>query len=453
MTKENGRRQFIKKSALFGAALAASRGVVHAASGSDIIKVGLIGCGARGTSAFANMVAADNKVKLVAVADLFPEKAEGAVERIRAAFARNAQKYAGGKLVDEKTMESAINAGALKKFHGWDCADQLLRENVDVVIEATPPVFRTPHFEKIVAAGKHAFLEKPAAIDITQTRKMLELSKLADEKGLCVVCGTQRRYNRGYQEVIQRLQDGFIGDPIAAYCYWNASYYVGDSQLNHTEIPVDEMEYQVRNWYSFIWASGDHIVEQHVHNIDVIMWALGDNRFPLEVRGMGGRSTDLPFPKYGDRFSHFAVDFDMGDGLRLQSYCQQDPGAADFVGERIVCSKGIMHTSLHGKQYITDFKGNELFIGGKGKDNPECMEAEHFELLSHIRRGEKINRLPQLLNSNMLAIAGRMSAYSGKKFKYDWLLKRSNEDLVPKKFEWGKLPVGKVPVPGKHKLV
>lgn len=453
MIKENGRREFIKKSALLGAAFAASRGIGYGASGSDVIKVGLIGCGGRGTSAFANMVAADKNVKLVAVADLFPEKAEGVVEKIRAAFKRNATKYAGSSVVDEKIMETAINASALKKFHGWNCADQLLAENVDVVIEATPPVFRTPHFEKIVAAGKHAFLEKPVAVDIVQTRKMLELSKIVDKKGLCVVCGTQRRYNRGYQEVIKRLQDGFIGDPFAAYCYWNASYYVGDSQLNSTHLPIDEMEYQVRNWYSFIWASGDHIVEQHVHNLDVIMWALGDNRLPVEVRGMGGRSTDLPYPKYGDRFSHFAIDFDMGDGLRLQSYCQQDPGAADFVGEKIVCSKGIMHTALHGKQWITDLKGKELFVAGQEYQKPECMEAEHAELLGHIRRGEKINRLPQLLNSNMLAIAGRMSAYSGKKFKYDWMLKRSQEDIVPKKFEWGKVPIGNIPVPGKTKLV
>ena len=281
---------------------------------------------------------------------------------------------------------------------------------------------------------------------------MFELSAEADKKGLSVVCGTQRRYHQGYQEIIKRVQDGMIGEPLSAQAYWNSSGYVGDPQQNRDELGYDTMEYQIRNWFSFIWTSGDHIVEQHVHNLDVIMWALGDNRFPKEVRGWGGRSTDLPTPKYGDRFSHFTVDFDMGDGLRLFSFCQQDPKCAGEVGERLIGTKGIMNTALWGsKQTITDLKGNVLYAA---PDNvPECLEMEHKVLLDSIRAGKPINKLNMLINSTLLAIAGRMSAFSGKKFKYEWMMKRSQENLMPEKMEFCKHPTAGVPVPGKYKLV
>lgn len=439
------RRDFVKSGAILGAGIAAMPKFSFAqVKGSAKIKVGVIGAGGRGTSAFRNMANADQNIELVAVSDLFEDRLQPAVDKMYERIAKD---------LGEDVAKKIINKSKVKKFKGWDNVDQLLREDVDVVIEATPPVFRTPHFEKIVAAGKHAFLEKPACIDITQARRMLELSKEVDKKGLSVVCGTQRRYHRGYQEVIKRVQDGFIGDIVSTECYWNSSDYVGRPQLNNDHIAVDEVEYQVRNWFSFIWTSGDHIVEQHVHNLDVIMWALGDNRFPIDVRGWGGRSTDLPSPKYGDRFSHFTVDFDMGKGMRLHSYCQQDPGAASEVGERVTGTKGIMYTTSSGKQTITDRDGKELFVAGPELQKPECLEAEHAFLINSIRNGKRVNTIDALVNSTLLAIAGRMSAFTGKKFKYEWMMKRSKESLAPEKFEFGKRPVGPVPVPGKTKLV
>lgn len=439
------RRNFVKSGAILGtAAMVMPKFSFAQVKGGDRIKVGLVGCGGRGTGAFRDMVNADQNIELVAVADLFEDKLQPAIDKMYERVAKTHGEDVAKKIIDKSKV---------KKFKGWDNIDQLLREDLDLVIEATPPVFRTPHFEKIVAAGKHAFLEKPACIDITQAHKMLELSKIVNEKGLSVVCGTQRRYHRGYQEVIKRVQDGVIGDIVSTDCYWNSSDYVGRPQLNNAHIPVDEVEYQVRNWFSFIWTSGDHIVEQHVHNLDVIMWALGDKRMPLDVRGMGGRSTDLPHPKYGDRFSHFAVDFDMGKGLRLHSYCQQDPGAASEVGERIVGTKGVMYTNLYGKQTLTDLDGKDIFVAGPELQKPECMQAEHAFLLNSIRNGNRVNTINELVNSTLLAIAGRMSAFTGKKFKFDWMMKRSKESLAPEKFEFGKRPVSAVPVPGKTKLV
>ncbi len=435
------RRDFVKTSAIIGASSMLPRFSFAAAKGSDRIKVGLIGCGGRGSGATCNMMVADQNIKIVAMADLFEDKLLKGKNKI----ANFAKKFDNSKEI--------FDPDKVKTFTGWDCVDNLLKEDVDVVIEATTPVFRTPHYAKIVAAGKHAFLEKPPCVDAVQARQMLELSKKADEKGLCVVCGTQRRYDAGYQEMVKRVQDGEIGDIVSAQCYWNASLYVGGPQfINHEELACDTMEYQIRNWFSFIWASGDHIVEQHVHNLDVIMWALGDNRKPQEVRAWGGRSTDLPMPKYGDRFSHFAVDFDMGNGLRLASYCQQDPKAAGEIGERLVGTKGVMYSNLYGTISISDLDGKKKWT--YDKKGRECMVEEHAFLLDAVRKGKHVNKLDQLVNSTLLAIAGRMSAYSGKKFKFDWVLAKSKESFLPEKFDLKqKMPWKGVPVPGKYELV
>ena len=434
------RRDFVKSSTLLGAGVALPRFSYAQVKGSDVIKVGLVGCGGRGTGAVCNMIEADQNIKIVAMADLFKDKFAGSKKKI-ADFVANKYPNKAKDIFDENTV---------KTFDGWDCCDKLLKEDVDVVIEATPPIFRTPHYAKIVAAGKHAFLEKPACVDVTQAREMMKLSKLATEKGLCVVCGNQRRYSEHYQDIIKRVQDGEIGEIVSAQCYWNGAYYVGGHKA-FTDLEFDTMEYQIRKWSSFIWPSGDHIVEQHVHNLDVIMWALGDKRFPKEVRAWGGRSadSDLPYPMFGDRFSHFIVDFDMGEGLRLQSYCQQERKTSGEVGERIIGTKGIMYTT--GGCKLTDLKGNVTYINKKPALN--AYVAEHKYLLNAIRTGQRVNRLDELIGSTMLAITGRMSAFSGQKFKYGWALAKSKESLAPKEWKFGKYPLTGVPVPGKFKLV
>lgn len=445
------RRGFIGKAALAAVASSLPKFGFASVKGDDRIKVGLVGCGGRGTGAVCNMIAADPNVKIVAVADLFADKHEWTVNTI----SDFCKKRFGSK------ASEVMDPDRIKKFAGWDCIDQLLAEDVDLVVEATPPVFRTPHYAKIVAAGKHAFLEKPACIDVSQAREMLEISEKARRKGLSVVCGTQRRYNEGYRDVVRRVQDGEIGDIVSAQCFWYGAYYVGESLRDNLEkrgrlegLEPFDVEYQIRNWPSFIWTSGDNIVEQHVHNIDVLMWAFGSDRMPVEVTtGLGGRSTDLPCPRYGDRFSHFAIDYDMGNGLRMASYCHQDPNTTPNVSERIVGTKGIFQNLR-----LTDHKGKTIYAPGKLELDPYI--AEHKYLLSAIRSGRRVNELKHLINSNMVAIAGRMSAFSGKRFKYDWMVKKSDENIVPKNVDlMGKTqdlslknPVS-VPVPGKYKLV
>jgi len=452
------RRDFIKAGAVLGAAAAMPSCISASGKGKDRIKVGLIGCGGRATGAATNMMNADQNVEFVAFADLFEDKIQPSIDRL----VKESQKVAKVKGLPAGSAEKIINSAKVQRFSGWNCVDQILSmKEIDVIIEATPPVFRTPHYKKIVAAGKHAFLEKPACIDITQAREMLALADEANKKGLSVVCGTQRRYHQGYQEVIKRVKDGMIGDLLSAQCYWNSSGYVGHGQHDAMEkkglfkgLSPDDMEYQIRNWFSFIWTSGDHIVEQHVHNIDVLMWALGDNRMPLDVRGMGGRSTDLPTPTYGDRFSHFAVDFDMGEGLRIASYCQQDPKCAPEIGERVVGTKGIMYTNLYGQISINELDGKKRWVFDKAKRPRDCMIEEHAYLLNAIRTGKQVNKIDQLVNSTLLAIAGRLSAYSGKKFKFDWVLAKSKESLCPEKIDfYKKMPMNGVPVPGKYELI
>ena len=436
------RRQFVKAGAALAAAASLPRFSFAQVKGGDRIKVGLIGCGGRGTGALKNMIEADQNVQVVALADLFPEKLDWAANDVRG--------FCQERYSDQ--ADDIIKPDTVKKFGGWDCVDQLLAEDVDVVIEATPPPFRTPHYEKIVKAGKHAFLEKPACIDVTQAKKMLELADEAKKKGLCVVCGTQRRYHPYYQELIKRIQDGELGEILSQQCYWNMGGYIGQ-WVNFPDLDPESIEYQIRAWWCFIWASGDHIVEQHVHNIDVCMWALGDNRFPVEVRGMGGRSTDLPWPRFGDRFSHFAIDYDMGNGLRMSSYCQQDPGVNDEVGERMVGTKGMCYSTLGGKGalWISDLKGKRLW---ESQDIPVSeLVLEHKYLLDAIRNGENVNTLKTLVNSTLVAIAGRMSTFTGKKFKYDWVLARSKEDLMPKNLDFAAKNPTHVPVPGKEQLV
>ncbi len=443
------RREFVKTGAILGTAAAMPKFSFAQNGGNGRLKIGLIGCGGRGCGAVVNALEASKDVELVAVADLYQDKAEGYLNKIKFPLEKvNASKE------EKDEMLSRVKVTPEKVFWGWDCVDKLLQADIDIVIEATSPYFRPFSAEKIIKAGKHAFLEKPAGVDVTQMRKMLELDKIAKEKNLCIVCGTQRHYDDRYVEAMKRLHGGELGRIYSAQCYWNQSDYVGRGQLDGAadfikNMPVDSMEYQIRNWFSFIWASGDHIVEQHVHNIDIMMWGLGYDRQILEVNGLGGRGTDLPTPKYGDRFSHFSIDYDMGEGVRMSSYCRQEQGTAGTVGERFVGTNGILEFS--GTVKITDHKGNTVWTMPPPKVSPYVKE--HAVLIDCIKNGKKINDLHNLIISNTVGIAGRMSAFAGKKFKYDWVMAKSQENLLPADLKAEKNPTKPVPVPGKYELI
>ncbi len=442
--KKIDRRSFIKAGAILGTAATLPRYSMANMTGGKKFKLGLIGCGGRGTGATADCLSGNPDVEIVAIADLWQDKIDSFEDRLSKDL-KTREKHGG----------SPDQIKVAHKFVGWDAYQKLCQTDVDIIIEATPPAFRPKHAEAIISAGKHAFLEKPAGVDATQMHQMLAVSKMADEKGLSIVCGTQRHYHLGYIEAMKRIQDGQIGKIVAAQCYWNSGGYVGDAQTAKAPdfikaLPYDSLEYQTRLWFSFIWASGDHIVEQHVHNLDVILWGLGNFEvMPQTLYGMGGRSTDLEYGKYGDRWSHFNIDYDFGNELHLASYCRQDPKCTSFVGERFIGTKGTLFTHLQGDQVITGDKP------WKAEADPlPALIREHQFLLNAVRTGNRVNKLPNLIKSTTMGIAGRMSAYSGKQFKYDWVMARSKENILPADLtKFGTNPLNGVPVPGKYQLI
>jgi myo-inositol 2-dehydrogenase / D-chiro-inositol 1-dehydrogenase len=441
------RRQFITTTAVAAAAAALPRISRAAPSRPERLRLGLVGCGGRGYGAVVDALLADPGVELVAMADLFADRLAAADETLPRSLAHRASRLGNG--MAEADVAKAIAERATvppeRRFAGWDACERLCAlGEVDVVLMAAPPVFRPLHLEAALGAGKHVFMEKPVCVDPVGARKMLELADVADTKKLSVVAGTQRRHQASYREGIQRLHDGQIGEIVAAQCYWLQGGYVG-SNLRNTEIPVEEIAYQIRNWFVYIWASGDHIVEQHVHNIDVVLWGLG--RTPQLCVAQGGRGVDLPMPAYGNRFSHFAAEFDFGDGVQVASYCRQEPGTFGRVSERFIGTKGVL-SFMGRKAQITgetpwEFTGDEM----------DPYVQEHADLFRSIREGRPLNEIRDVTASCATALLGRESAYTGQAMKYDWLMRRSQQNLTPATWSFGPKAIDPLPVPGKTEQV
>lgn len=345
------------------------------------LKVGLVGCSGRGIGAVSDMLtAAKGAVKIVAIADLFADRNDRAIKIF--------EKYA------KKFGKDAIDVPESRRFAGWDAYKQILGEDIDIIIHATPPVFRPLHIREFVNAGKHLFVEKPACVDPVQCREMLEIADLADKKNLTIIPGIQRRFHPGYQEAIKRLQDGQIGEIVGAQAYWlNSRFFIQDNGVLRLQNPdPEEMEYQIRNWFIFRWTSGDCYVEQHVHNLDVILWGLGKD--PKEVCGVGGRRWDIEFPKYGDRFSHFGVDFDFGEGLHCASYSRRENKSSDIVCERFIGTKGVLETNLDGQPHAHTRPeavegGGRLSAGDGGRAQGfDRLRAQQQAAKSAARNGE-----------------------------------------------------------------
>ena len=320
---------------------------------------------------------AKGSVKLVAIADLFPDRLKLAMDK----FAMYQAKF--------DSCKGNFDIPESRQYAGWDAYKQLIDQaDVDVVINATPPVFRPLHLRAAVEAGKHIFVEKPACVDPVQARELFEIADLADKKGLTIIPGVQRRFHPGYMEAIKRLQDGQIGEIVAVQAYWlNSRFFIQDGGKLRLQNPDPmQIEYQIRNWFIFRWTSGDCYVEQHVHNLDVVRWALGKD--PVEVNGIGGRRWDIPYPQYGDRFSHFGVDFDFGNGLHCASYSRREQKSKDYVLERFVGTKGILETNENNMQRITGAKPWEA-----PKGLPHALIEEHRVLIDSVLNNKKINML------------------------------------------------------------
>jgi myo-inositol 2-dehydrogenase/D-chiro-inositol 1-dehydrogenase len=432
MSKSN-RREFLKASAA-AAGVAASVGAssVFAAGGNETIKVGLIGCGGRGTGAVRNILEAEEKInganpklEIVAVADVFKHQAEHAAKAFKDPKNKTYGKYTSQVKVTPETT-----------FSGLDAYEKLLNSGVDLVILATPPGFRPYHLEAAIKANKNVFCEKPVCVDATGARKCFELAEESKKKNLAIVAGTQRRHQKGYIETIDKLHDGAIGDIVAARCAWNNN----GIWFHDREKGMKDGTYQIHNWYHFLWTCGDHIVEQHVHNLDVINWIMNDH--PVKAVGMGGRAMrPVGDPKeVGQIWDHFAVEYEYKNGMKLHSFCRHIPGEND-VSEAVVGTKG-------------HCKVNNYLINGKqaGSDSIDPYVQEHIDLLNCIRAGKPINELKQVTESTFTAVLGRNSAYACKTLKWDDAL-ASSEDTMPKNLSLDMdLPVTPAPAPGSWKL-
>ncbi len=429
------RRNALKTISAAGAFAAIPR-FSWAQNNSARLKVGLIGCSGRGLGAVRDMLsAAKGSVNIVAIADLFQDRIDLAIKK----FEAFAQKDWG---------RGNFDIPKERQYVGWNAYKELIEDSgADIVIHATPPIFRPLHLRAAAEAGKHMFVEKPACVDPVQARQLMEIADLADKKGLSIVPGVQRRFDQGYREAVKRIQDGDIGEILSAQAYWlNSRFFIqnGGKVYLHNPDP-NEMEYQIRNWFIFRKMSGDCYVEQHVHNLDVVRWVLGKD--PKEVNGVGGRRWDIPFPQLGDRYSHFAVDFDFGDGVHCASYSRREQKSKDYVLERFVGTKGVAELNYTG-QKITGPKAWE-----SPKNLPPMLEEEHRHLLESVRNAKPLNMLREMVDSTLMAIAGRESCYSGQNFKYNWIKHRSKLSYEPKEWKFGKFDIPQIPIPGEYKLI
>jgi predicted dehydrogenase len=382
------------------------------AQADDTIKVGLIGCGGRGTGAATQALSTKGPVKLVAMADAFQDHLDSSLSRIKQQM--------------QKTPER-VQVDDDHKFIGLESFRQMMNTDVDLVILATPPGFRPMMFEAAVAAGKNIFMEKPVATDAPGVRKVLENVQIAKQKNLKVGVGLQRHHQYTYLETMKRLKDGAIGDFVALRCYWNSGG-VWDPRKTRDEVS-GEMEYQVRNWYYYNWLCGDHINEQHIHNIDVCNWLMDD--FPAEANGMGGRifRTD---PKYGEIYDHHAVEFTYKDGTKMFSQCRHIKRCWNSVSEHAHGTKG--YCDISGARYET---ADEKWRYRGDKNNP--YQTEHDDLFAAIQNDVPYNEGEYGAKSTMTAIMGRFATYSGQTITWDQAL-NSDLNLFPDELSWEALP-------------
>jgi predicted dehydrogenase len=414
------RREFIKATAAVSLSAALPRIPGAHAAGSDTIRIGVVGCGGRGTGAAINCLEAAPGVEITAMYDLFQDRIDSSLQKIR-------EKFSGQVKVTPERM-----------FTGFDGYKKLAAvPEINLVVMASPPGFRPMQLRAAVEAGKNVFMEKPVAVDPVGIRSVIASSDLAAQKGLAIVAGTQRRHQVRYLELIKRVHEGAIGELVGGQCYWNQS----DLWVKLREPGMSEMEWQCRNWLYFTWLSGDHIVEQHVHNIDVINWAF--RALPEKAMAMGGRQARTA-PEFGNIYDHFAVEFEYPGAVRVLSMCRQTKGAAERIEEKLVGTKGVAFG-------YGEIKGQNTWKWEGDEPNPYVQEQA--DLIAGIRAGKPLNEGRRVAESTMCAIMGRMSAYTGRAISWDWAMNSSQLDLTPKTYELGPNPVDPVAIPGQTSLV
>jgi predicted dehydrogenase len=388
-----------------------------------VLKAGVIGCGGRGTGAAINFLSAGPNLQIVALGDTFQDRVDSCREEI----------------LKQKGQEVSLK----KCFVGFDAYQKVIDAGVDIVILATPPSFRPDHLSAAVLAKKHVFAEKPVCVDPVGARSVMASAQKAKGMELCIITGTQRRHQRDYISTWQQIAQGSIGDIVGGNVYWN-----GGKLWHRVNNPKwTEMEWMIRDWVNWTWLSGDHIVEQHVHNLDVMNWFTGTH--PVKAVGMGSRLRRVT----GNQYDNFSVDFTFENGIHFHSMCRQINGCTDNVSERIQGTKG----SSNCRNSILDLAGAEIwkYEYPKDKDGKPTTNVsvdpyiqEHIDLVTAIRTAKPINEAENTAISTMVAIMGRISAYTGKETTYEEMM-NSDLKLGPKVFAFGPVDVDKtVPIAG-----
>jgi predicted dehydrogenase len=418
----NSRREFVKQTGVIAGGLLILPSFARAnyfSGADDVIKVALVGCGGRGTGAAMQALLSKQNVKIVAMADAFRDRLDDCYKTLTADDASESTGVKG-------SLKDRVDVPEERRFTGFDAYLKAI-PFADVVILTTPPGFRPMHFEEAIKQNKHVFMEKPVATDPVGIKRVLDAALIAKQKKLNVVVGLQRHYQNSYRELYKRKNQ--IGDITSAQAWWNNDgVWVNKRKYNQTE-----MEYQMRNWYYFNWLCGDHITEQHIHNIDVVNWFKG--AYPVRAQGMGGREVRNG-KDHGEIFDHHYVEFEYADGSILNSQCRHIPKTMSRVDEVLTGTKGKIHC---GAANIVDRKGKVLYHFDKaGENNP--YQTEHDELFAAIAKGDyKFADAENGAYSTMTSILGRMATYSGQVIEWDKAL-NSGLDLQPKVYDWNAPP-------------
>jgi myo-inositol 2-dehydrogenase / D-chiro-inositol 1-dehydrogenase len=428
---QSSRRTFITAAAAATSGLTATSHLTAGlfAGGSDLLKIGLIGCGGRGTGAASQALNADSGAELVAFADAFDDRLQSCRRRLSRSFNKDGQ-------------PARVVATDDTCFVGFDGFKGVV-EKADVVLLASTPHFRPRHLRAAIEAGKHVFCEKPVAVDAVGVRSVMETTELAREKKLSLVSGLCWRYHDGKRATFAKIKDGAIGRIVAMQC----SYMTGGvwDPRRTREQCSSEMEYQIRNWYYYTWLSGDFNVEQHIHSLDKMLWAMDDEP-PETISASGGRQVRTA-ARYGNIYDHFNVVYQWKNGVKAFARCRHWPNCENEVDDFIYGTDGYVDVMAH---TIYDPEGNVRWkFEGEGGD---MYQIEHDELFASIRSGTPINNGDYMCKSTLLAIAGRVGAYTGKKLTWEEML-NSQEDLSPKNYEWGDIAVPAVAIPGKTPFV
>jgi predicted dehydrogenase len=422
------RRQFLKSTAAAAAGPVLTRRGRAAQAGTspgDTLRVGLIGCGGRGTGAAAQALAADNNVRLVALGDAFRDRIEGCRETL-------------GKQSD---IAAKVDVPEDRCFVGFDAYEQVLASGVDVVLLATPPHFRPRHIRAAVAAGKHLFVEKPVAVDAPGVRSVLAACAEARTRKLAVVSGLAMRYSHGHRALMRRIHDGALGRIRTL----QANDFRGPLWVKPRQPGWTDMEYQMRNWYYFTWLSGDFNVEQHIHMLDLCAWAMRDE-YPVSAVGIGGRQVRTE-PEYGNIYDHHSVIYEYAGGEKLHAYCRQQAGCHDEISMEIAGSAGTATAARRGLTITGDHPWRS-----EGESNNSFL-TEHQELFASIRKGEPLNNGEYMAKSTLMAILGRMATYTGQKITWEQAF-NSREVLSPERYAWDAAPpASEIARPGFTKFV